>query len=92
MEPRDLDAAATAIVARGLPAHGAIGGYHDVNVQRDAKVSVIAAGKESSQVGSGPALRVPRPPGASPTPSLGKTLLVQEHHVWEPHGWSGDAE
>lgn len=71
MEPRDLDAAATAIVARGLPAHGAVGGYHDVNVQRDAEISVVAAGKESSQVGSGRAL-----PGASPTPGLGKTLLV----------------
>lgn len=109
MEPRDLDAAATAIVARRLPAHGAIGGNHDVNAQRDVKFSIIAARKASAQVGSGRALRPPRPPrglalsppAASPLPpvlfpatppGLGKSLLVHEHHIGEPHGLVGDAE
>ena len=46
MELGDLDAATAAIDARGLPAHGAVGGHHDVDVQSNIKISVVTAGKE----------------------------------------------
>lgn len=93
MGPGNLDAAATAIDAWRLPAHGAVGGHHDVNVQSDIKITVIAVGEGSSHLGSGPILRKPRPSEAPPDlPSFGKILLVQQHHVREPHRFSCDAQ
>lgn len=71
MEPGDLDATTAAIDAWGLPAHGAIGGHHDADVQSNIKISIVTVGKESNQLGSGPVLRRPRPSrGPAPFPRL----------------------
>lgn len=41
----NLDAAAAAVQARGLPAHRALERYHDIDVQGNVEISVIAKGK-----------------------------------------------
>lgn len=93
-----LDAAAATVESWRLPAHGTIGSHHDVHVQGNVKIPVVAAGAEPSQRESDPALRRPQPQETPPPrdpahlPVLGKSLLVQEHNVRKPHGFSRDAE
>lgn len=58
-EVGDLDAAAAAVQARGLPAHRALERYHNIDVQGNVEISVI---------------------------------VVQQHHIREPNGFSSDAE
>ena len=48
-KPGHLDAAAAPVEAGRLPAHGTIGGHHDVQVQSNVKIPVVAAGEAPSR-------------------------------------------